>query len=144
MKNSEEQRRSITIDDLIELYEKFSNSPFKEINKINYMTLKEFIIKTGVFDRTGFLLRPHIICNDGFKVSVQASRFHNCMPKGNHNHYTYVEVGFPTEIEPELLEYAENPTVPTDTVYAYVPICIMQSIIEKHGGINTKKTFKTK
>lgn len=33
------------------------------------------------------------------------------------------------------MEYCENPENPTDTVYGYVPIEVIEEIITKHGGI---------
>lgn len=77
---------------------------------------------------------PRIECKDGFTISVQASRFHYSEPRENSGPYTRVEVGFPTEKCEELMEYAENASEPTDTVYAYVPIEIVEALIEKHGG----------
>jgi len=34
-----------------------------------------------------------------------------------------------------LKEWAEDPDHPTNTVYAYVPIFLLDDVIEKHGGI---------
>ena len=47
-----------------------------------------------------------------------------------------VEVGFPSQIEPLLWEYAEEPGRWKDTVYPYTPIEIVAAVIELHGGIN--------
>jgi hypothetical protein len=79
---------------------------------------------------------PQITCVDGFKISVQASSVHYCQPReDNAPQYTEVECGFPNA-EPELiLEYAENPDDPTETVYAYVPIELVEQLITLHGGI---------
>ena len=76
-----------------------------------------------------------VICESGLKLSVQASGFHYCSPRENEGPYTAVEVGFPSHEVAELMPYAENPSNPTDTVYGYVPVEIVESIILKNGGI---------
>lgn len=79
---------------------------------------------------------PAIRCKDGFHMSVQASHLHYCSPRldGKQN-YTAVEVGYPSERVEELIQYAESPERPTDTVYGWVPVHIIEVIIEKHGGM---------
>lgn len=32
------------------------------------------------------------------------------------------------------MPYAEDPETPTESVYAYVPVEVIEQIIEKHGG----------
>lgn len=44
------------------------------------------------------------------------------------------EVGFPNQREELLMPYAEDPETPTETVYGYVPVTLVEQIIEKHGG----------
>lgn len=48
--------------------------------------------------------------------------------------YSDVEVGYPSEEEKLLLPYAQNKNRPTETLYAYVPVEVVDKIIEKHGG----------
>lgn len=81
-------------------------------------------------------LTKRIICKDGFEMSVQASNVHYCSPRiDNADYYSEVEVGYPTVSEEELLDYAEDRTRPTKTVYGYVPVELVDKIISKHGGI---------
>ena len=82
-------------------------------------------------------IRPRLYCNDGYSISVQASAFHYCYPRLNGaKNYESVELGFPS-MEDELInEYAEGLDY-TETVYGYVPIEIVEKLIEKHGGIKT-------
>lgn len=51
--------------------------------------------------------------------------------------YRAVEVGFPSA-RPEpwrtWIEYAEEPTEPTKTVYGYVPVEMVRELIALHGG----------
>lgn len=89
---------------------------------------------TTAYDTT--LLRA-VQCNDGFKVSIQASATHYCTPRDNvpFSCYTAYELGYPSEADDLLQEYAENPGKPTETVYGYVPHHVVAQLIEKHGGI---------
>lgn len=80
------------------------------------------------------LLFPRIECADGMSLSVQANEYAYCMPRLNFGPYTHVEVGFPSEIIPELLPYAEDASDPKATVYAMVPVELVEEIIKKHGG----------
>ena len=79
-----------------------------------------------------------LYCNDGFSMSVQAHKYNLCSPRVNPEEtdcYDQVEVGFPSDREELLMEYVEDYDNPTDTVYAYVPVEVVQEVIEKHGGI---------
>jgi hypothetical protein len=79
--------------------------------------------------------RPRIECADGFTFSVQASEHHYSTPRADHGPYTHAEIGFPSQIEPTILRYAEDPTKPCDTVYGWVPVDVIEAILESHGGI---------
>ena len=68
-------------------------------------------------------------------MSVQASEGHYCRPRNNFGPYSMVEVGYPSEAVPELMEYAESPQTPTGTVYGYVPVEVVDVVIAAHGGI---------
>jgi hypothetical protein len=80
-------------------------------------------------------LCPHIECADGLILSVQASSTHYATPRINHGPYTHVEVGYPSEPVEELMPYAEDGDCPTQTVYGYVPVEVVEQVIESHGGI---------
>jgi hypothetical protein len=74
-------------------------------------------------------------CKSGFSVSVQASRTNYCTPRNDVGPYTLVELGFPTSIEPLIIGFAEDADNPTETVYGYVPVGLVQALIIKHNGI---------
>ena len=78
-----------------------------------------------------------VCCADGFYMSVQANIGAYCEPRNNAGPYTEVEVGYPSHHESLLLPYAENPSEPTDTIYAWVPKTIVISVIAKHGGMTS-------
>ena len=84
-------------------------------------------------------LNEKIVCSDGFTMSVQANEYSYCEPRyTGAEQYTTVEIGYPSQREELLMEYAEssyNETDPTDTVYAYVPAALVFAVIVKHGGM---------
>lgn len=81
--------------------------------------------------------RPRIVCKDGFSMSVQAGEAIYCMPRVNlrSGGYVEVEIGFPSEKEDLICQYAENSADYTKTVYPYVPVEVVEKVIEKHGGM---------
>ena len=87
------------------------------------MNLAEFVIETS-----NQYIRPRIICNDGFSISVQASSGHYCSPREHCYFYSQMELGYPSEEVTELIEYAEDENDLINTVYGYVPCEIIQLI----------------
>ena len=79
---------------------------------------------------------PHVVCKDGFKMSVQAGQSLYSTPKDVADDYEEAEVGFPSTEESLLTTYAEDNDNLCDTVYGYVPCSIIDEVIEKHGGID--------
>tara|TARA_B100000586_G_scaffold216930_1_gene163937 strand:+ start:181 stop:555 length:375 start_codon:yes stop_codon:yes gene_type:complete len=89
---------------------------------------------------------PKIICSDGFTMSVQVGYSLYSTPKKIAKRYSAVEIGFPSEHEPLIEEYAEtfhqeDETDYTDTVYPYVPVAIVDKVLKKHGGIDLNETL---
>ena len=80
-------------------------------------------------------VRPAIDCVDGLRLSVQASHTHYCKPRTDNGPYSAVEIGFPSDAIPEIMEWAETPSTPTETVYGYVPVEVVDAVIAAHGGI---------
>ena len=106
------------------------------------MTVQEFLkesYEASEFERVahlGHMIRPRIRCKDGFYISVQATFCHYCFPRETFaGPYEEVELGFPSEADPFIEDYAEDPNDAPDTVYGYVPIDIVERLIKKHGGI---------
>ena len=91
---------------------------------------------------------PQIHCIDGFSMSVQVGYSLYCTPKKVAKRYSEVEIGFPSEHEPLIEEYAECFTFEeldidfTDTIYPYVPVKLVDKILKKHGGIDMTETLR--
>jgi hypothetical protein len=85
--------------------------------------------------------RPRIVLMDGSTMSVQANRFVYCAPRDDTGPYYQVEVGFPSRAFAQLEPYAEDWSNPTETVYGYVPVSILEEIIAQCGGVNWEFTF---
>ena len=79
--------------------------------------------------------RDYVVCADGFTMSVQASENHYCSPRANGAEVIYgrVEIGYPSEHEPEFDEYVEkleHATIDwTGSVYGWVPADIVGLVI---------------
>ena len=78
-----------------------------------------------------------IKCKDGLIFSAQASEYTYCSPRENIGPWTAVEIGFPSEKVCEFMEYAETPKNPTETVYGWVPVEVVEAVVEKHGGFES-------
>lgn len=81
-------------------------------------------------------LNKKVQCADGFSMSVQANEGAYCSPRVNKaTLYIEVEIGFPSHVEPLILDWAEDRNSPTETVYGYVPVSVVTNVIAKHGGV---------
>jgi hypothetical protein len=86
-------------------------------------------------DGSHFPLAKRVTCKDGFSISVQATRGGYCAPRENIGPWYEVECGYPSA-KPELIaQYAEQEDRPTETVYGYVPIELVEQLIQLHGGM---------
>lgn len=85
-------------------------------------------------NRVGGLARE-IACKSGLRLSVQASSSHYCSPRNDVGPFSEVEVGFPNRVVQELLPFAEDAEEPTRTVYAWVPVDLVERVIADNGGI---------
>lgn len=99
------------------------------------MNVNEFLQK---YRKVAFgmnVTRPRVLCADGYTVSVQAGKGIYSSPRDDADTYDTVELGYPSAVDHAFLPYAENPELPLDTVYAQVPVQIVDSVICLHGGI---------
>jgi hypothetical protein len=108
-----------------------------EKEDVRYESVNDFLKKTYA-DGVGLCnRRSAIVCKDGFKFSVQAGSFYECVPKldGKDVEYISCEVGFPTKEEELLMPYREGwHDEPTESIYPYTPISVIEAVIKKHGG----------
>lgn len=104
------------------------------------MNTNEMLRKTYEKTDGDYLIRHKIYCNDGFSISIQASQGHYCSPRKTfEGPYTEVELGFPNLFESLIMPYIENGNDnPCLSVYAYVPVELVDEMIEKHGGFHPK------
>jgi len=88
---------------------------------------------------------PHIVCTDGFTMSVQVGYSLYSEPKKVAKRYSKVEIGYPSERESLLEEYVESFYVTpdfTDSIYPYVPVKVVDKVLKKHGGIDMTETLR--
>ena len=92
---------------------------------------------------------PHIVCEDGFTMSVQVGYSLYSEPKKVAKRYSKVEIGYPSDHAPLIEKWAEftpfeddeEPDY-TDTVYPYVPVEVVDKVLKKHGGIDLIETLR--
>ena len=89
------------------------------------------------------VMNPYVICNDDFEFSCQASSSHYSEPRGLADEYTQVEIGFPSLNDRLIEKYREDygwedDCGLTNPVYPYVPVEVVDQLIEFHCGINEK------
>ena len=95
-------------------------------------------VKDTFLEKQGYCFRPRLVCVDGFSMSVQGSSVHHCEPRITQDSYEKMEIGFPSEPEELIADYAEDDTALTRTVYGRVPVELIQKVIDKHGGISNE------
>lgn len=88
------------------------------------------------------IVRPHLICQSGLILSVQASAAHYCEPKRSIGPYYSFEVAYPNFdfIIPDpfcfCMDYSVlNDYQIDDGIYSCVPNYVLVSLITKHGGL---------
>lgn len=75
------------------------------------MNINEFTAKTN--DGSKYCQRPRLFCNDGFNMSVQGSAFHYSNPRSTESAYTEMEIGYPSQEDPIIMNWAENEKAPS-------------------------------
>lgn len=85
---------------------------------------------------------PKMVCADGFSMSVQGHWGSYSRPRDDFaDRYSEVEVGFPSERVEELMPYIDGgeDADPTQSVYGYVPVEVVEKIIAAHGGLSSSE-----
>jgi hypothetical protein len=70
---------------------------------------------------------------DGTFLSIVAGNEQYSSPVGTEPPFANVEVGFPTRTVEELLPYQAEPGDPRRVVYKYVPVSVMEQIMQRYG-----------
>ena len=86
----------------------------------------------------------NVTCRDGFNFSLQAGPSHYSEPKAVANEYEAWEIGFPSDEEPLWMEWQEPGNEPTESVYGWGPIEVVNAVIQRHGGIDEREFIKEK
>lgn len=92
--------------------------------KVNEFLQKYRAVKNGMNE-----IRPRVKCADGYTVSVQAGFGPYSRPRDDADAYTAVELGYPSEIDRELMPWYDG------SIFAYVPVEVVDMVFAKHGGI---------
>ncbi|CAM7287906.1 Phage protein [Enterobacter intestinihominis] len=90
------------------------------------------------FKNSEYYFNKRVVCADGFSISIQANNGAYCQPRcdiKDISSYYEFELGFPSDKDESIMQYAEDPESPVDTVYPYVPRNLVEKMIESHGGI---------
>lgn len=86
---------------------------------------------------------PHIVCKDGFDISIQISRYCYCESENGHRQFGLnwisAEFGYTSQNEELLFSYSDNSRDTTESV-GCVPIEVLQEVIDKHQGIDFART----
>lgn len=108
------------------------------MNNVPAVITKHFTqwMQEGTTDLSGTEYQQcrRLVLANGVSLSIQASSSAYCYPRETlpYSQYLEFEVGFPsTEIE-ALMPYCEDPEYPTNTVYHYVPL----EVLDKYMATN--------
>lgn len=100
-------------------------------------TLEQFIKDTK--DSPAGVIRPYIICKDGYTMSVQANSCLYCMPEEDClEKYNEYEVRGETSKKIKEFEKWVNNSEDEYPLYAYVPEEEIIKLINKHNGLDKK------
>lgn len=99
------------------------------------MTVNEFLQQYRRVEFGLNVTRPRIRCADGFTISVQAGYGMRSLPARDADYYLAVELGYPSEADDALAEFAEDADALMDTVYNFMPAETVDAMLAKYGGI---------
>ena len=83
-----------------------------------------------------YVVRPYAICADGYRVSIEgrSEPVVRCWPHEDAAEYTHVMVFSPSCEDEELTPYHCEPRW-QGKYYDFVPVKVMDKVLEKHGGV---------
>jgi len=74
-----------------------------------------------------------VACKDGFKFRICV--FPSCFGEKIDGKWESIECSNLNKVDYDLIRYAANPSYPMTTQYYYVPISVLNNVIDKHGGM---------
>ena len=89
-------KENMTINEYIKKYRNI-----KELKDFRGTSMESHY-EDGIMRR---VMNPHVICNDDFSFSAQASETHYSQPKGLADEYEKIEIGYPSYDDPIISEY---------------------------------------
>lgn len=93
----------------------------------------EYIQKQKALDKYDI---GRVTCADGFTVYCHAGWFYYCTPRVAFAEWDTIELATPSEVLPDhFTMYAENEENLLETFYSYVPVSLVDALLELHGGI---------
>ncbi len=87
-----------------------------------------------------FQMTKTLVMKDGTRMSIQAGPTHYSSPRiksDSYKNYQSFEMGFPSKKIDIFMEYIDGgkDTDPTETVYGYVPVKVIETAITQCGGV---------
>jgi hypothetical protein len=111
----------------------------KQLNEA--MEQFHLFFKASKPDDTERQVRDALVMKDGEQMSVQASKYHYCIPRvSDLETYKCYEIGFPSKLFDEIKDNGEEPNT-TNTVFPCVDEDVIVRIIANHGGIDFVKSL---
>ena len=86
----------------------------------------------------GIVPGPAVVCKDGYSVSVQCSATAYSEPRDiliDADGYVSFELGYPSEHDDLIEEFAEMDNDQTNTIFPYVDRDVVLALLANHGGI---------
>lgn len=83
-------------------------------------------------------ITARLLLADGTSLSIQASDGHYCAPRCDMNEfseYHEFEIGFPSSHIAEIETYKDGTDEQQQSVFGYVPVEVINSLIEARGGV---------
>ena len=99
--------------------------------------VNSFLRKYRHSECMSYIPKPHIECADGYMVSIQGGQANavHCWPQEDADEFSHVEVALPSVVDEELLPYRFELDDPEEVIFHFVPVPVMDKVLQKHGGI---------
>jgi len=105
----------------------------KKFNTVEYLQRMEELIEYQGFVSTTIL--PSIETNNGLEIAIQAGELFCCSPRDNYGPWELVEINYINRRIEKLTAYADDAENIEDTIYRWVPVDLIDEIVEENGGI---------